>query len=138
MSKGWLDLPSFVKVTSSHPAQLCGLYPSKGRLAVGCDADLAIWPGGGLLEPSYYGSQPGDLKTHQDPVGVPAAGSARSPMLVILNGKVVVKAGQIVGADALVAGEGLSDACRQAGRYQAASAFPRHIYRLVFASEHVS
>lgn len=43
VSKGRISLEQFVAVTAANPAKLYGLWPAKGRIAVGADADIVAW-----------------------------------------------------------------------------------------------
>ncbi|MCT4368919.1 dihydropyrimidinase [Yangia mangrovi] len=43
VSKGRISLERFVALTSSNPAKLYGMYPRKGALVIGADADITLW-----------------------------------------------------------------------------------------------
>lgn len=41
--KGRISIERFVALTSTNPAKLYGLYPQKGALVIGADADITLW-----------------------------------------------------------------------------------------------
>lgn len=43
VSKGRISIERFVALTSTNPAKLYGIYPQKGSLTVGSDADITLW-----------------------------------------------------------------------------------------------
>jgi dihydropyrimidinase len=43
VSKGLIDLPAFVRLSSANAARLFGLRGRKGSLMPGADADLVLW-----------------------------------------------------------------------------------------------
>lgn len=91
--KGRLTLERFVEVFSSNPAKLLGLYPQKGVLAEGSDADIVLWDPTVrrtiTLEDLHHD---GDYSPWEgwDVTGWPAT--------TILRGKVVVADGRLLGA----------------------------------------
>ncbi len=43
VGKGRISAEQFVRLAASNPARLFGLYPQKGTIAPGADADLVLW-----------------------------------------------------------------------------------------------
>ncbi|MBI9043795.1 MAG: amidohydrolase family protein [Anaerolineaceae bacterium] len=43
VNKGRISLPRFVEVMSKNPAEIWGLYPQKGSISVGADADIVVF-----------------------------------------------------------------------------------------------
>ncbi|VBB27117.1 unnamed protein product, partial [Acanthocheilonema viteae] len=68
---GLIDPMRFVAVTSSNAAKVFNLYPKKGRIAVGADADLVLWKLSMKQQTSTLNQHPSLLKvstTHSKPV----------------------------------------------------------------------
>ena len=42
VSKGRISLEKFVEIVSANPAKIAGIYPQKGAIAIGSDADITI------------------------------------------------------------------------------------------------
>ncbi len=89
---GILDLHRFVDSASTRAAKLFGLFPRKGTIAVGGDADLVIY------DPNYKGVL--SAKTQHvncDYNGFEGMAIEGRPSVVTVRGKVQVKEGQFVG-----------------------------------------
>jgi dihydropyrimidinase len=50
VSRGRLGLEKFVELTATAPARIYGLHERKGSIAIGLDADLAIWDPARIVE----------------------------------------------------------------------------------------
>ncbi len=92
-AKGRLTLERFVDVFSANPAKLMGLYPRKGAIAVGSDADLAIW------DPDAERTIALDDLHHDSDYSPWEGWQVRGwPVATVLRGKVVVENGELLGS----------------------------------------
>lgn len=91
--KGRIDINRFVALTSSNHAKMYGLYPRKGTVAVGADADIAIW------DPNCTRTLTHEL-LHDGSDYTPYEGLAVTgwPTLTMVRGRVVVRDGKLEGA----------------------------------------
>ena len=90
--KGRIDLNRFVALTSTNHAKMYGLYPRKGTIAVGSDADIAIW------DPNRKVTIGHDL-LHDGSDYTPYEGRDVTgwPVLTMVRGRVVMRDGELVG-----------------------------------------
>jgi dihydropyrimidinase len=88
--KGRIDINKFVAVTSTNHAKAYGLYPRKGTIAVGADADIAIWDP--EIRQVLTHSMLGDGSDYTPYEGLELTGW---PILTMVRGKVVVCEGKL-------------------------------------------
>ena len=92
VKRGRIDFSTFVDACSTQAAKIFGLFPRKGTIAVGSDADLVVY------DPDYRGKI--SQRTQQMAVdysafeGWPIEGQ---PSVVTVRGKVQVRDGKFVG-----------------------------------------
>jgi dihydropyrimidinase len=92
VARGRFDLHRFVDVASTKAAKLFGLYPRKGTIAVGSDADLVIY------DANYRGTiSVRTQATNNDYSGFEGWPTEGRPSIVTVRGKVQVKDGKFVG-----------------------------------------
>lgn len=92
VQRGALSIHRFVDALSTRPAQLFGLFPRKGTIAVGSDADLVIY------DPTYRGTVSAATQhTNNDYNGFEGFSIEGHPSVVTVRGKVQVRDGLFVG-----------------------------------------
>ena len=89
---GRLDLNRFVALNSTNAAKLYGLHPQKGTIAVGADADIAIW------DPERKVTITNDM-LHHNVDYTPYEGRTVTgwPVTVLCRGQVVCHEGELLG-----------------------------------------
>ena len=113
VSKGRLGLEKFVELTATAPAKIYNLHPRKGSIAVGADADIAIW------DPDRR-TTIGDGMMHDRTGYTPFAGRTVQgwPVTVLSRGRVIVENGSLSalpGSGRFLARSG-GEAAKPAGR----------------------
>jgi dihydropyrimidinase len=89
--EGRISLPRMVELLSTNPAQYFGLYPRKGTVAVGSDADLVVFdPEKKVTISASTHHSKCDYNLYE---GTEVTGS---PEIVLLRGKVLVEGDQLV------------------------------------------
>ncbi len=92
VKRGGLDIHRFVDALSTRPAKLFGLFPRKGTIAVGSDADLVIY------DTDYRGNiSAATQHTNNDYNGFEGFAIEGRPSVVTVRGKVQVRDGVFVG-----------------------------------------
>ena len=90
VNKGRITLPHLVKMTSENPARIFGLYPQKGTLSKGADADLVIFdPARSYTVPEKNAYTKVDYSLYE---GRRCLGA---PTMVFQRGNLIMAAGEI-------------------------------------------
>jgi dihydropyrimidinase len=93
VTKGRMTLNDFVAFTATNHARMYGLYPRKGAIAIGADADIAIWDPKRQVKIAAT-----DLHHGADYTPYEGFEVTGWPVTTIVRGKVVVDDGRLVGA----------------------------------------
>ncbi len=92
VKRGRIDLHRFVDALSTRPAKLFGLFPRKGTIAAGSDADLVVY------DSDYRGTiSAAAHHVNNDYSGFEGFAIEGRPAVVTVRGKVQVRDGVFVG-----------------------------------------
>ena len=92
VKRGRLDLDRFVDAASTRAAKLFGLFPRKGTVAVGSDADLVVY------DTNYRGViSAKSQQVNNDYNGFEGMEIEGRPSVVTVRGKVQVRDGKVIG-----------------------------------------
>src|SRR5579884_1768803 len=91
VGRGRISLSRFVEVISTNPAKLFGMWPRKGSLSVGADADLV------LIDPSRrFRVEAARMESRSDFDPYEGYESAGWPVLTVSRGEVIVREGEVL------------------------------------------
>jgi dihydropyrimidinase len=88
VGKGRLSVERFVEISSTNPAKIFGLYPTKGALVVGADADIVV------LDPDVdVELEQADMQSRSDYDPYVGFAGRGWPVVVLSRGDVVMRDG---------------------------------------------
>lgn len=92
VATGRLSLQRFVETASTHAAKRFGMYPDKGTIQPGSDADIVVW------DPDYQGTiTQANNQMNTDYDGFEGFQITGRPGLVTVRGKISARDGEFVG-----------------------------------------
>ena len=92
VNDGMIGLERLVEVFSTNPAMINGVYPKKGALNIGADADVVV-----VDMDKRFKIRGEDLKTIQKITPYEGMEGVGAPVLTMLRGSVIYEDGQVVG-----------------------------------------